>query len=571
MRALELYAIGIVLLAALRSVKLHDFRSAQGLSWGDHAGWLAISAAVAGADQVVPGLSAAAALVTAGLLVDLWVDALLFRVFTIELGGGGLRGIVAPVLYCELAELAFARRFLRQNLAFALFPLAALTLAAWSIVPFASVGHAVLTALLLAYASMLLVRAQGASALLPGRGRGVLAGFLLARPLPRQTGFAPRAEHAALLALAPRIPRPSAAHGSLAGANVLLVTIESLGQAQLSPLSTERAHMPFLESLRARGLASRDHFCISPTTNNAHVALHASRYREDGGTTGVQRLARAGLRPVYLTSARTTHYGLRPLLVRAGFETVFDASDLTPHARDDGKVSDHALVEQGPRLLARALDGHGRFFAHVHTANTHVPYRVVDTARFGRHDPTSDLGRFLNGLEEADALVAALLDGLAREGLMENMLVVVSADHGQSFGEMGYRSHASAITREQVSVPFLLHHPALESGEVRWSSHFDVLPTILDLLGLDAPEGFGASVLHDDREPELLLWAGRPSRASTSNFGLLLPDRKLMLDLTTDTCLEMGWHDEDPRELQGAEREYWQALASEVFTRQGLR
>jgi len=329
--------------------------------------------------------------------------------------------------------------------------------------------------------------------------------------------------------------------------------------------------MPFLESLRARGLGSQDHFCISPTTNNAHVALHASRYREDGGTTGVQRLASGGLHTVYLTSVRTQHYGLRPLLVRAGFQTIVDGTDLTPHALDRGQVSDWALVEQGPGLLARALAGQGRFFAHVHTANTHVPYRVVDAARFRRHDPLSDRGRFLDGLEEADAVVAALVGALERAGRMQNTLLVVCADHGQSFGEMGYRSHASAITHEQLNVPFLMHHPALTPGEVRWSSHFDVMPTILDLLGLDAPEGFGESVLRDDRTPELLLWAGRPSRASTSNFGLLLPSRKLMLDLVVDSCTEMSWHDEDPRELQGAERTYWQALASEVFTRQGLR
>jgi hypothetical protein len=44
-----------------------------------------------------------------------------------------------------------------------------------------------------------------------------------------------------------------------------------------------------------------------------------------------------------------------------------------------------------------------------------------------------------------------------------------------------------------------------------------------------------------------------------------------MLDLAVDSCVAMGWRDEEPRELHGEERVYWQALASEVFARQGLR
>jgi hypothetical protein len=557
LRTLELYLIGVCLLAAIRSVKLRDFSAERSLCWADHGAWLLVSTAIAAAAALLPGLGIVAALLAAFLLVGLWIDALLFRVFTIELGPGGVGGIVVAVLYRELAEMACARRFFRENRAYALLPAAVLLLVTRPFLPYGSGADLVLASLLVGYAVVLCANAR--PIVLPARGRGTLADFLFARPLPEGIGFVPRPEHAPLLALGPYRPGPSALHGRLRGASVLLITIESLGQQHLASAQT-----PFLESLLPRAVRSRHHFCVSPTTNNAHVALYASRYLEAPGTSGVAALQRAGLRTVYLSPVRTARYGLRALLERSGFDTVLDEAD-------GSLVSDYALFEQGPRLLRHAIAPGTPFFAHIHTANTHVPYRVVDAARFSRHDPASDRGRFLNAVEEADFVLGELFAGLAAARLLENTLIVVSADHGQSFGELGYRSHGSAVTREQVNVPFVLLHPALPPGELSYSTHFDVLPTVLDLLGLEAPEGFGAPVFEKDRVPRLLLWAGRPSRTSTSNFGLLLPEKKLMLDLVLGRCLEMGWDDEDARELDGDERRYVQALSAEVFRRQGLK
>ena len=154
---------------------------------------------------------------------------------------------------------------------------------------------------------------------------------------------------------------------------------------------------------------------------------------------------------------------------------------------------------------------------------------------------------------------------------MKEPLVIVSSDHGQAFGRLGYHSHGSAITRDELDVPLLFHHPALAPREVAFSSHFDVLPTMLDLLGLAHDEPvFGDSLLHDDRRPELLVWAGHPSRSTTSHYGLLLHGEKLMVDLVLDRCLRMDWNDENVEELTGAEKSYAVELASHLMNLRGV-
>src|SRR5207248_1408238 len=104
---------------------------------------------------------------------------------------------------------------------------------------------------------------------------------------------------------------------------------------------------------------------------------------------------------------------------------------------------------------------------------------------------------------------------------------IVSADHGQAFGELGYRSHGSAVVKEEINVPFVLAHPRLDHRRFDWSSHLDVLPTVLDLLGLESSlPARGGSLFGAAREPFLVLSAGRPARSRASNFGLVLREKK---------------------------------------------
>lgn len=553
----------------------------------------------AGAAAGHPALAALAACGAALLFAALWADAVLFRVYSIELGLEGVRSIVVPLLYRELAEVAFARRFFREQRAFATVP--ALVGAAYasaflprpggSALAFA-VGGAMLVvsltgdrprrlalwgagcALLAAAPVAAGVRgaslAAGCAALvLAARGirvdaTSVLRAFFLPRAAPAPVHFAPAERDAAALELRLRPPSRSDRHGRLAGSNVVLWTFESMGRGHLRAYGG-RARTPFLESLLARGAVSDHHFAPAALTNDAHVALYAADHVEARGFPPLEALAAAGYRLVYLTACATGHYGLGDLLRRAGFHAVLDQAALGGRG-----TGDRALLSRGLELLERELRG-GPVFVHVHTSNSHIPYRIEDAASFSRHDPDDDYGRYLDSLEEADAILRAMAEAISARAGGRETLWIASADHGQAFGERGYRSHGSAVVKEQVDVPFVMDHARLGPARFAWSSHLDVLPTVLDLLGIDGGRPCrGDTLFGPRREPLVVLSAGRPARSTTSNFGLVIGDRKYMVDLVLDRCLELSWADEG-RELVGAEGAYARALVAHAFARVGLR
>lgn len=93
---------------------------------------------------------------------------------------------------------------------------------------------------------------------------------------------------------------------------------------------------------------------------------------------------------------------------------------------------------------------------------------------------------YKNAVRYADALAERMLDALRAAGELENTIVVITGDHGEEFFEHGFFGHTSNFAPEQVHVACVIGGPGIPPGvEVRPTSHLDVAPTILELLGAD--------------------------------------------------------------------------------------
>jgi arylsulfatase A-like enzyme len=146
-----------------------------------------------------------------------------------------------------------------------------------------------------------------------------------------------------------------------------------------------------------------------------------------------------------------------------------------------------------------------RFFLFLHTYKTHLPYAAGEPYAALFSDPAEwereGMGRVPPGrrtsadeydrtIREADDLVGTLLDELADLGLAEKTLVVLLSDHGEAFGEHGRVGHSYSSGQEVIRVPLVLRGPGIPEG-LRVdtpASLVDVVPTLLDLLGLAPPE-----------------------------------------------------------------------------------
>jgi hypothetical protein len=90
-----------------------------------------------------------------------------------------------------------------------------------------------------------------------------------------------------------------------------------------------------------------------------------------------------------------------------------------------------------------------------------------------------------------DKQFGSLMDGLKDRGLAERTLVVLMSDHGEEFGEHGRTYHGGTLYNEQVHVPLIMKLPGVIPDGLIVNDIvelMDTFPTVLEYLGIEAPE-----------------------------------------------------------------------------------
>lgn len=177
------------------------------------------------------------------------------------------------------------------------------------------------------------------------------------------------------------------------------------------------------------------------------------------------------------------------------------------------------LVEQAQAWLATV--GQRPFFLWLHLMDPHAPYyppeeafreltrRNIEPGRarylneyWNRLDLTpSGLGRkrdevvwlYDAGIRWVDRQIARLVESLRQMDLWDNCALALTADHGEEFLEHGGRYHRPVrLSEEIIRVPLLIRVPGVRGLKVPASpmSHLDLAPTLLEIMGVEAPSAF---------------------------------------------------------------------------------
>jgi len=130
---------------------------------------------------------------------------------------------------------------------------------------------------------------------------------------------------------------------------------------------------------------------------------------------------------------------------------------------------------------------------------------------------------YLEEVMYTDECLARYVEAVRQTG--RPTVFLITADHGEMFGEHGLMEHANGLWEENLRVPFLLWGANVPPGELTWVPHLqDVAPTFLTLAGLRVPpEMTGVSVLapadgvaqNGSRAPDELVPAPAPAREHT--------------------------------------------------------
>jgi len=363
--------------------------------------------------------------------------------------------------------------------------------------------------------------------------------------------------------------------------DVVLIVVDSLRADHLSHQGYEFPTAASLDAFRADAALFEQAFAPAPSSAASVASLmtgwlpgrHRLGWEErlaPGASTLASRLRDAG----YATIALSHHARIS---AETGLDRGFERFEGTRGGLLEYPDASEA-VAWVRELVAR--DPPQPFFLYLHLMNVHGPYRVPPDQRsvllgrppekglrFGdplmrsvvRGDPgASDritTAHVRSLTEQYDTAVRYTLDRVAEilrllehAGVYRDALIVLTSDHGDELFEHGSFGHGATLHREVLQVPLYLKRPGIADGR-RFDvpvALVDVVPTVLDLLGLPPLPGDGRSLgpwLRGETppaEPRVLLHEipGDPNgvRAITADrYKLIaLPGRRLLYDRVLD-------------------------------------
>ncbi|MBW2288323.1 MAG: sulfatase [Deltaproteobacteria bacterium] len=303
--------------------------------------------------------------------------------------------------------------------------------------------------------------------------------------------------------------------------SILLVTLDTTRADRIGAYGYGRATTPTLDRLASEGILFEQVLAPTPITLPSHVSIltgvmpPAHGVRDNGFRLGDEAVTIAELLAArgFRTGAFVGSYVLDAEFgVSQGFE-VFDG----PVARD--------MVAQRVERRASAvvnstlewLDGlasEERFFAWVHFYDPHHPYAPPPMYADGG-DP------YDGEIAYCDAQIRRLLIEIERRGLGDELLVAVTSDHGEAFGDRGEKTHGIFLYQSTVRVPLILSGKpvaALAGTRVgRTVSTADLAATLLELAGGSTGELAGSAT------PSLLGAAAAADRDRAVYIETLLP------------------------------------------------
>ncbi len=324
----------------------------------------------------------------------------------------------------------------------------------------------------------------------PLLGRAVRLAALLAPPEPD--------EASPTLTSAPgEIPRAL----DWSGRDVLLVSVDALRADHASAYGYERPTTPSLSTLAAEGALFEAAYCPTPHTSYSVTSMMTGKALHPlfalGLGKGSETWAAALRRYGYRTAA---FYPPAVFFIDEDRFHDFEGSGLDFEYRKVEFAPARLRVEQVRAYLEQAAPDRP-LFLWVHLFEPHEPYEMHPDHPFGEGRPVD---AYDSEIAEADEAVGRIV-ALVRQK-RPGAVVIVTADHGEEFGEHGGRYHGTSVYEEQVHVPLVVVGPGVAHRRVPTVvQSIDLLPTTLSALGIPRP----ARVRGRDLGP---LLAGKPPR-----------------------------------------------------------
>jgi choline-sulfatase len=336
------------------------------------------------------------------------------------------------------------------------------------------------------------------------RVRGVDAGVATsvdaAAPAPLATVAVAPPPIAPTATAVPVLGTVSAAPGAY---NVIFLTVDTL-RHDLGYMGYPKPITPNIDALAARSVVFERAYATASFTPKSLGPLLIGKYASEtsrdfehyttfysSNVFVAERIHASGAR----TFAGMCH---RYFTFKTGLQQGFDLWDTTampPHMTDnDRRVTSDRLTNVALSMLSKPenVGGPKRFFAWFHYFDPHLPYVPHPGAPDFSPRDGSKVAKARAPYDEevwfTDQQIGRLLAYVASQPWGAQTAIVLTADHGEAFGEHNHIGHGRELWEPLVRVPLIVYVPGIPPKRVSLKrSHIDLAPTLMQLAGAPLP------------------------------------------------------------------------------------
>jgi arylsulfatase A-like enzyme len=320
--------------------------------------------------------------------------------------------------------------------------------------------------------------------------------------------------------------------------NVVLITVESLRPDHMASYGGPRVTSPHMDALATEGMLYEDARAATSWTLPSHASLFTGLYPtvhqttaplgklDESYTTLAEVLAARGYQTAGVVSGP---YLRREHGLAQGFEFWDDSIAALTDFEAHGEVTSPRMEASLAAWLDDRRDPERPFFLFAYFWDPHYDYlppppydrmfvgpdaRPIDVTNYELSPvvhagiPKEELAwveaQYDGEIRWTDEHLGRLFALLRAEGLWDNTVVIVTADHGEEFFEHGHKGHMNALYVESVHVPLIVKYPrgGPTGRDARLASLVDVFPTVLDLTGASAEAPLQGRSLLRARAPD---------------------------------------------------------------------
>jgi arylsulfatase A-like enzyme len=417
--------------------------------------------------------------------------------------------------------------------------------------------------------------------------------------------------------------------------NIILIVLESTGSQWMHEFGGAWKNTPNLERMvekEKKGLAFDTTYAISDHTIASAISLFSSMNNHDTENCAVYaaRDFPGPNRdfPVPAASTWLKNHDYRTYFTGAGGDAVWEkyknlGRAFLPYGFDiakDGsrhwgkekpnwgfkgdKHDDASMFADAYRCIDDAQEKKQKFFLMMWNYDTHWTYtdgegpeETWDEAKMPAlvlkdQDRLAQFQRYLKAIWRMDRLIGKLYQDLERRGIADDTLIVITGDHGQSFGHHGIWTHGYKLYEEEVRVPLIMINKQL--GEyaaenklgphnANLCSHIDIWPTIMEICGLPSNSKWqGKSIFNTEIEPakrHVYMWVGGLSAIREGNYKYIWDkedSKEYLFNIKDDPAEQTNLLEKERnRALEMRHRLHmwmgWQAYWNEKLLREGKR